>query len=230
MKYKKIISILIICILIILAIALISSNLHEDKVNITNDTDKIENIKNEINSTADTDLFQIETEYDGRETLQIKPKIQFDTVLAGILNNKKPKEDKIDNILTEAPTDTGVWISEQSREAFLELLSNNNINNYYIDENGYLKKNNDLNNKIANELNEMIDSEFLYIIDISGTCYMRDDVSGEVVEYPFEDMDPYQLIEPFSDENKLILVTTTNKRNLLTDSEILDGLLAYAEK
>ena len=65
---------------------------------------------------------------------------------------------------------------------------------------------------------------------MSGTCYMRDDVSGEIIEYPFEEMDPYQLIEPFSDENNIIFVMTTNSENLMTDEEMLDGLLAYAEK
>ena len=59
---------------------------------------------------------------------------------------------------------------------------------------------------------------------------MRDDVSGEIIEYPFEEMDPYQLIEPFSDENNIIFVMTTNSENLMTDEEMLDGLLAYAEK
>ena len=230
MKYKKVLPIIIICLLIIFVIAFISSNSHEDKVDVNNDINKIESIKNEMNATADTDMFQVETEYDGREILQIKPKIQFDTVLAGILKKDMPKESEIDEILVDAPTGTGVWIPEQSKNLFLELLSNNGINNFYVDDNGYLKISNNSNNEMAKQIEEMINSDFLYIIDMSGKCYMRDDVSGEVVEYPFEDMDPYQLLEPFSNDNTVILVLTTNKKNLLSNDELLDGLLAYAEK
>ena len=147
MNYKKIIPIIIICILIIIIIAFITSNSHEDVVDVNNttnneikyDTNIIENIKNEINSTADTNMFQVETEYDGRPIIQIKPEIQYTTVLAGIIENKKPEESEIEEILKKAPTETGVWISEQSRENFLNLLSKNNINNYLIDYNHYEK-------------------------------------------------------------------------------------------
>lgn len=238
MNYKKIIPIIIICILTIIIIAFITSNSHEDVVDVNNttnneikyDTNIIENIKNEINSTADTNMFQVETEYDGRPIIQIKPEIQYTTVLAGIIENKKPEESEIEEILKKAPTETGVWISEQSRENFLNLLSKNNINNFSIDDNGYLKIDKTSNDNNSKQLENMINSEYLYIVDMSGTCYMRDDVSGEIIEYPFEEMDPYQLIEPFSDENNIIFVMTTNSENLMTDEEMLDGLLAYAEK
>lgn len=238
MNYKKIIPIIIICILIIIIIAFITSNSHEDVVDVNNttnneikyDTNIIENIKNEINSTADTNMFQVETEYDGRPIIQIKPEIQYTTVLAGIIENKKPEESEIEEILKKAPTETGVWISEQSRENFLNLLSKNNINNFSIDDNGYLKIDKTSNDNSSKQLENMINSEYLYIIDMSGTCYMRDDVSGEIIEYPFEEMDPYQLIEPFSDENNIIFVMTTNSESLMSDEEMLDGLLAYAEK
>ena len=238
MNYKKIIPIIIICILIIIIIAFITSNSHEDVVDVNNttnneikyDTNIIENIKNEINSTADTNMFQVETEYDGRPIIQIKPEIQYTTVLAGIIENKKPEESEIEEILKKAPTEAGVWISEQSRESFLNLLSKNNINNFSIDDNGYLKIDKTSNDNNSKQLENMINSEYLYIVDMSGTCYMRDDVSGEIIEYPFEEMDPYQLIEPFSDENNIIFVMTTNSENLMTDEEMLDGLLAYAEK
>ena len=238
MNYKKIIPIIIICILTIIIIAFITSNSHEDVVDVNNttndeikyDTNIIENIKNEINSTADTNMFQVETEYDGRPIIQIKPEIQYTTVLAGIIENKKPEESEIEEILKKAPTETGVWISEQSRENFLNLLSKNNINNFSIDDNGYLKIDKTSNDNNSKQLENMINSEYLYIVDMSGTCYMRDDVSGEIIEYPFEEMDPYQLIEPFSDENNIIFVMTTNSENLTTDEEMLDGLLAYAEK
>lgn len=238
MNHKKVILIIVICILIILIIAFITSNSHEDVIDVNNNTTNnikydaniIETIKDEIGSDADTNIFQVEKEYDGRPIIQIKPKIQYTTVLAGIIENKKPKESEIEEIVKKAPTDTGVWIAKQARSKFLNLLSKNKINNFYIDDNGYLKADAKSTNSMSKQLEEMINSEYLYIIEISGKCYMRDDVSGEIIEYPFEEMDPYQLIEPFSDENNIILVMTTNSESLMTDEEILDGLLAFAEK
>ena len=63
------------------------------------DKETIHEIKEEINATADTDMYQIQEEYDGRQILQIKPSIQFQTVLAGILKNAQPSENEIQDLL-----------------------------------------------------------------------------------------------------------------------------------
>ena len=189
--------------------------------------EEIENMKNEINATGNTDIYYVDEEYDGRKILQVKPDVQFDVDLAGIIKNTIPEENEISELIEKAPTDNGVWISEQSRESFSNLLKNNNINDFTISDDGYLQINNSENNDMANKLVNMINSNNLYIINITGIAYERDYISGEITEYPFEDMDPTQAVEPYQKGNKIILEVTTNKMQELTESEILDAITSY---
>ena len=189
--------------------------------------EEIESIKNEINATGNTDIYYVDEEYDGRKILQIKPDVQFDVDLAGIMKNSKPEENEINELVGKEPTNNGVWISEQSREIFSNLLKNNNITDFNISDEGYLQINNSGNNDMANKLVNMINSDRLYIINMTGTAYERDYISGEITEYPFEDMDPYQAIEPYQKDNKIILEITTNKMQRLSESEILDAVTSY---
>ena len=188
---------------------------------------EIENMKNEINATGNTDIYYVDEEYDGRKILQVKPDVQFDVDLAGIIKNTMPEENEINELVGKAPTDNGIWISEQSRERFSDLLKNNNINDFSISDDGYLQINNSENNDMANKLVNMINSNNLYIINITGIAYERDYISGEITEYPFEDMDPTQAVEPYQKDNKIILEVTTNKMKELTESEILDAITSY---
>ena len=189
--------------------------------------EEIENMKNEINATGNTDIYYVDEEYDGRKILQVKPDVQFDVDLAGIIKNTIPEENEISELIEKAPTDNGVWISEESRESFSTLLKNNNINDFTISDDGYLQINNSENNDMANKLINMINSNNLYIINITGIAYERDYISGEITEYPFEDMDPTQAVEPYQKDNKIILEVTTNKMQELTESEILDAITSY---
>ena len=189
--------------------------------------EEIENMKNEINATGNTDIYYVDEEYDGRKILQVKPDVQFDVDLAGIIKNTIPEENEISELIEKSPTDNGVWISEQSRESFSTLLKNNNINDFTIYDDGYLQINNSENNDMANKLVNMINSNNLYIINITGIAYERDYISGEITEYPFEDMDPTQAVEPYQKDNKIILEVTTNKMKELTESEILDAITSY---
>ena len=188
---------------------------------------EIENMKNEINATGNTDIYYVDEEYDGRKILQVKPDVQFDVDLAGIIKNTMPEENEINELVGKAPTDNGIWISEQSRERFSDLLKNNNINDFSISDDGYLQINNSENNDMANKLLNMINSDKLYIINMTGIAYERDYISGEITEYPFEDMDPTQAVEPYQKDNKIILEVTTNKMKELTESEILDAITSY---
>lgn len=190
------------------------------------DLNEIKSLQNQINSTANPNIYKIEQEYDGRKILQIKPEVQYAVDLAGIIKNGKPEENEINNLVKEAPQNNGVWISEQSREKFSELLKNNNIENFIISDTGYLQIEIP-NNELANKINNMINSNKLYIINITGMAYERDYISGEITEYPFEDMDPYQIIEPYKNDNKVILEMTTNKMRRLNENEILDAITDY---
>ena len=106
------------------------SNIEEGN---TENTDKtVEEIKQEIGATADEDLYEVQKEYDGREILVIKPDAQYKTVLAGILKNGKPTEQDIEK-LDLSNFHKGIWISETSREKFLQILEKCEIENFKID-------------------------------------------------------------------------------------------------
>lgn len=121
-----------------------------------------------------------------------------------------------------------MWISESSREKFMELLNSNNIVDFEITNEGYLKCNKQENlTEQEEKLKDMAESDKLYVIDVSGKTYQRDYISGEVIEYPFEEMDPYQVLEPYEIENSIILGVTSNKENRLSNKEILDAIIAY---
>ncbi len=187
--------------------------------------DEIRNMQTQINSTANPNIYKIEEEYDGRKILQIKPEVQYVVDLAGVLKNGKPLENEINELLKGVPNKNGIWISEQSRQKFLNLLANNNINNFYISDDGYLQSSESTESQLAIKLENMINSDNLYVINMTGIAYERDYISGEIVEYPFEDMDPYQIIEPYKIENSAILAITSNKENKLEQKEILDAIL-----
>ena len=199
----------------------------EENVIENDNPEEIESIKNEINSTADSNIYYVTKETDGRKILQIKPEIQFQVDLAGIIKNSKPEENEIESLNKKAPNETGIWISKQSREKFLSLLSENNIDSFSIEENGYLKINKEPENDIAKKIKNMTESDKLYIINITGIAYERDYISGEIVEYPFEDMDPNQVIELYENENEKILEVTTNKNQELKEKEILEEITLY---
>ena len=99
--------------------ALVESKNNEENVNanfIDNSssyqytTEEVEKIKKEINATANTDIYRIEEEPGGRKILQIKPEIQFNVDLAGIIKNGEPEENELNEILKKIPNTTGIWI------------------------------------------------------------------------------------------------------------------------
>lgn len=228
---NKNIFIIIFCILIVILIALglfLMGKNRRDSNNGISSINKEEEIvsENEINATANISMYEIQEEYDGRKIIQIKADIQYETILAGILKNGMPKEDEISKILKNRPTKSGIWISKQSRDVFLNLLKTNNISGYEIDEDGYLYKLNNANNQ---KINTAIQSNKLYIFDILGKVYQRDELSGEIIEYPFEEMEPDQILENYSINNSSIIEITTNSRGILTDKEILEEVLLNIE-
>lgn len=226
--------VLISIILLIIAITIITTiiiyknrnNVSQEPGEIQNVVDDpnntIEEIKDETGATASDELYEVQKEYDGREILTIKPDIQFKTVLAGVLKNGKPSTQDIEK-LEISKFHQGVWISEISREKFLKILKKCEIENFDIDKNGYLYKKSNSDNKYSLKLEKMINSNELTIIDITGTCYVRDEMTGEIVEYPFKDMDLYQVCEKYkTDGGTIIIITTNNVKETDILNEICD--------
>ena len=73
--------------------------------------------------------------------------------------------------------------------------------------------------------------EKLVIVEQKGRTFTRDEMTGEILEYPFEEMDPYQAIDRYmnGDGSKMILEITTNKSNVLTSEEIFKDFVLNLE-
>ena len=199
----------------------------EENKTVEGSTEELENMKKEIKAKGNDDIYYVDEEKDGRKILQIKENVQYEVDLAGIIKNALPKEEELNNLLEKAPKYSGIWISKQSRESFSKLLKNNGITNFSIDDNGYLKIEDNEKGLYSNELRKMQKSNKLYIINMTGVAYERDYISGEITEYPFEDMDPTQELESYKNDNALILEVTSNKNKKLTNKEILKSIVQY---
>lgn len=238
MKKRNIILIIVAIVMIVIGLVFVKldfQNAQDEKKQTSNEVDiynqeVINEIKDEMNATADTDMYQIEEEYDGRQILQIKSSIQFQTVLAGILKNAQPLENEIQDLLKDKPNQKGIWIAKQSRDSFLTLLKDTEISGFSINEEGYLYITEENDKEEAKKLREAIQSNRLYIVDVSGTSYTRDDFSGEIIEYPFEKMDPYQAVEVYQEGDVAILQVTTNEKGELSKQEILEDILLNVQR
>ena len=189
----------------------------------------VDELKADVGATGDNSIYDVTSEYDGRKILTIKPEVQFNVVLAGIIENQMPEErpENLRQYDEDFQDKTGIWIAGNSQEAFLELLNNTTQNTYSINSDGYLVCENATNgNEIDEKIQNVLNGEDLYIISMTGTCYVADEVSGEIVEYPFEQMDPYQTCEYYEKDNKKLFVVTTNARNELSNEEIINSIFS----
>ena len=188
----------------------------------------VEEIKNEIGATGNTDIYEVEQEYDGRNILTVKPSIKYKVAFAGMIKKTKPSMNELDNIVEEKlPHKTGIWVEEKSRDKILEIFNDGDVNSkYLIDDDGYLKidRKNDQNDN-DKKIEKVINGNKQYILDISSVCYIVDDITGEILDYNFENMDKYQTYEYFEDKDKYILFVTENSNNVLTNLEIFKSII-----
>ncbi len=208
------------------------TNVTKYDIEISNETSKLnilavpENEKASVQITGNDDLYVVGEEYDGRKTLVINPQIEFNVVLAGILKQNKPQISEVEKILKNKPQNAGIWINEQSRDRFLKMINSETESEYYVDSNGYLRVSKTENqNEYDKVLYNSINGNNLFIIDISGFCYCLDEVTGEVVCYQFEDMDPYQAYEVYEFSNSIIYIITSNHSKVLSSEEIFSELI-----
>ena len=149
--------------------------------NINEDKQKIDEIAENLGFTAEDDIYEIATEYDGRETVKIKYSIQYKVALAGSIKRSKPEFSEIDEIITNAPKHTGIWILKDSQEEFLNILNNICKAKYNINEEGYLLQEKvAFMNKYDKKIEQMLSDSKLYVFDINSISYLVDEVTGEI--------------------------------------------------
>lgn len=189
----------------------------------------IEDLKNQTSITGNDEIYEIGQEYDGRNVLTVKANVKYKVAFAGMIKKTAPKFEELDQILEQnLPKYTGIWIEPNSRENILNLFNNSQNTNsqYTINKDGYLEitqKNSqtESDKKIENAIN----GRRQYILDLSSICYIVDDVTGEILDYNFENLDRYQTYEYFEDEDKSIVFINQNTHSQLSDLEILNSII-----
>ena len=132
----------------------------------------IEELKEEYNMEGDSELYEIQTEYDGRKVLTVKSSENYKVAFAGLIKKAKPTLDEASQIFEEQyPTQNGIWIEPESREKILNYLNSELKSKYEIDENGYIKIAEYQKTNNDEILKNIIAGEKQYIIGISGITY-----------------------------------------------------------
>lgn len=171
---------------------------------------------------ADSDIYELAYEYDGREVVVVKPNIKYEVALAGSIKRQKPEFSEINNILENAPKHTGIWVPESSREKFLDIIKDISKATYSINEDGFLtQKETWMMNSYDQSISKMLNDEKLHVFDISSLTYLVDEVTGEIQEYPFEEMDPYTEYEYFADNDKEIFIISEGKEGKVNSKDCL---------
>lgn len=187
----------------------------------------IEEIKEDVGATGDNDLYEVKEGYDNQKTISIKSSVKYKVAFAGIIKDRQPNKNELDEIMEENhPQKAGIWIYEKDRKNFLDLLKNITKSEYEITSDGYLKivdiKNTNENDK---KIQKIINGDKLFVIRISSICYIIDDITGEILDYNFEQIDEYQTYEYFKDEDKMIIFITQNKEKQLEEKEIIQSII-----
>ena len=204
-------------------IQITTSTQEESQISSEEKTEIIE----ETGKQGDSDLYEIQEGEDSVKIATIKSSVKYKVAFAGMIKNRVPEKEELDNVLEEKhPRYSGIWIKSESQSEFLKYISSVTKSEYEINEKGYLKiKNKKKQNDYDKKIEEIINGNKLYIIDISSTCYIVDEITGEILDYNFEDMDEYQTYQYFEDGDKKIIFITENQNNQLTVKEIIESVI-----
>lgn len=188
------------------------------------ETEQVNEIKTDLGFTGNTDLYEVQENY-GVKVAVVKPSIKYKVAFSGMIKKQIPEMNELDNIIKENhPKYAGIYVEENSKEKFLELIHNNTKSTYKFNDQGYLRiDNKNSQNENDKILEQCINGNKLYILSISSNCYIVDDVTGEILSYNFEKLDKYKTYEYFNDNDKFIIFLTENNNNLLSTDEITNS-------
>jgi len=166
----------------------------------------------------------------GSAKIEITSDEQFNIALAGVMKNGLPEESEIDALNIQVQKNNGVWIDENSKNSVLELI-NSLTNSRYEVINGYLKVANESgkDNKYDEFIKGLISSNKQYVLSRMGNLYYRDSVSYDITSTDYEDFDEYQTYDYVQDDNRMLIDINTNKKELLTNEEIMDSIIKLIE-
>lgn len=236
-KKKKIISLVVMAIIVIfvvISVILLKKNELERQQNVENQSQEenvsVEDLMQDVNATADSNIYDVATEYDGRKVLSVKTSVQFSVAFAGKIKEDLTSIEEAKTITEQQlPTNTGIYLGNQDNKV-LEYINNYTNCTYGVSEEGYLElKEQNENNDYDNRIQKIMQSDNLYIVYCDGEMRIVDNITGEIGNYDFENIDPYQAYEYCKDENKMFVELTTNKKAELSDDEIFTALIELLE-
>ena len=187
----------------------------------------LEELIKETGKQGENDLYEVQEGENNIKVATIKGSIKYKVAFAGMIKGSMPYKEELDNVFdNNQPRKKGIWIYEKDRTKFLKYLSSVTLSKYSIDENGYLQIDNKNNqNDYDKNMEKAINGDKIYSITISSKCYIVDEITGEIQDYSFEDMDEYQTYEYFEDEEKMIICITENINKQLDDKEIMKSVI-----
>ena len=213
----------------------IDSNVESDYLEMKNnsvmynDNSILEELKNEYKITGEDDLYQIETEKDGRKVITVKTSINYKVAFCGMMENRMPSFEELDSVFKENnPTEKGIWIKLEDRQKILEYLNNNKYLNskYSVNDSGYLEISQSENQTdFDKKIEKLINSDNQYLLNISSKYYMVDTVTGKIVDNPYNDLEEYQTYEYVKDENRMIIFITENANNIMPNDDIFGSII-----
>lgn len=192
----------------------------------------LEELKDEYKITGKDEIYDIETESDGRKVVNVKPTINYKVAFAGMMKNRKPSFEELESIFKEkSPTEKGIWILAKDREKILKYLNNNEkLNSKYDVDNGYLKVTLSENlTDFDKKVEKLINSDNQYIFSISSKYYMVDPVTGEIVDNPYNELEEYQTYEYVECENRMIVFITENENKVMNNDDIFESIINLLE-
>lgn len=165
------------------------------------------------------------------QSINLENDINKRIMLADILKQEDEiliTEDNIDKtmeIISRANLKKGIFIAENSRNKFLEIVNTATENDYSIDDDGYLKKPSTLEkeNDLTKKINNYIDSDKTMVINISSTY--KGLLNGMQLDFMIEKTDYVQVFE----YDNTIKIAIINPDRIDENSEDLTQKEIYEE-
>ena len=206
-----------------------NTNQNEEVKNDYNDKSTLEDLKEEYKITGSDEIYEIETEDDGRKVINVKADINYKVAFCGMMKKSKPTFQELDSVFEKnSPNKSGIWINPSDESKILSYLNNNKYLNskYQIDENGYLEiKSLNKQSEYDKKLEKIIKSDKQYLINISSIYYMVDTVTGEIVDNPYNELDRYQVYDYCKDGDKTLIFISENKDKKLKEEDIFTSVI-----
>lgn len=232
MNKKKIIILIVLLIVIIIGIRLFLNKKDKSKTDISYISNiDMDTLKTDKGISVSNDIIEIVEEYDGRKSIAIKGQYLFEI---GLIDYYQKNYDNLNIVENTDITSTeleqsfkiakdaiivnngGVIIPPKDQQSILQIINKNSTCDYWCDENNYLKiSEEEKKSEFDNKLIEKINSNSNTIIITYEKDYLSiDEVTGQIVKYPYYDLDPYCEYDVVKNDNIEIRFVNPEIKNL----------------